>query len=164
MGKTAISNDGAYWLRLKNKMLWRARCGLPFQFIGCPIPFTFDMTYISIRFYAQKAKSVNIGSGNGLVPDGFKSLPEPMMTSYRSGSVVFNSEQFRCEWQSYYSEWLVLKIIFSKLPAHFFKANYLNGIKCSIFVSCSDFPYTLACLHWLISWCNPVVLDGDNDN
>ena len=62
------------------------------------------MTYISIRFYAQKTKSVNIGSGNGLVPDDTKSLPEPM-TFYRSGSVVFNSEQFRSMWQSYYPEW-----------------------------------------------------------
>ena len=35
---------------------------------------------------------VNIGSGNGLVPDVTKSLPEPMLACYQWGSVAFTRE------------------------------------------------------------------------
>ena len=37
---------------------------------------------------------INIGSGNGLLPDGTKPLPEPMLTYHQRGSVAFSSEQF----------------------------------------------------------------------
>ena len=36
---------------------------------------------------------VNIGSGNGLLPDGTKPLPEPMLT-YHQGPVTFIWGQF----------------------------------------------------------------------
>ena len=41
---------------------------------------------------------VNIGSGNGLLPDGTKPLPEPMLTDYQWGSETFILWQFhkRC--------------------------------------------------------------------
>ena len=32
---------------------------------------------------------VTIGSGNGLLPDGTKQLPEPMMTFHQQGRVTF---------------------------------------------------------------------------
>ena len=32
---------------------------------------------------------VNIGSGNGLLPDGTKPLPEPMLTNDQLGAVAF---------------------------------------------------------------------------
>ena len=32
---------------------------------------------------------VNIGSGNGLLPDGTKPLPEPMLTYHQKGWVTF---------------------------------------------------------------------------
>ena len=32
---------------------------------------------------------VNIGSGKGLLPDGTKSLPEPMLTYHKYGPVPF---------------------------------------------------------------------------
>ena len=35
----------------------------------------------------------NIGSGNGLVPDGIKPLPEQMLTSYYWGFLSFDWEQ-----------------------------------------------------------------------
>ena len=35
----------------------------------------------------------NIGSGNGLLPDGTKPLPEPMLTYHQRGSVAFFWEQ-----------------------------------------------------------------------
>ena len=31
---------------------------------------------------------VNIGSGNGLLPDGTKPLPEPMLTYHKDGPVT----------------------------------------------------------------------------
>ena len=34
---------------------------------------------------------VNIGSGNGLLPDGTKPLPEPMLTNDQWGIVAFTS-------------------------------------------------------------------------
>ena len=37
----------------------------------------------------------NIGSGNGLLPDGTKPLPEPMLTYHQRGSVAYFWEQFR---------------------------------------------------------------------
>ena len=35
-----------------------------------------------MRFMLQVQWLVNIGSGNGLVPDGTKPLPEPMLTKF----------------------------------------------------------------------------------
>ena len=32
---------------------------------------------------------VNIGSGNGLLPDGIKPLPEPLLTNDQRGVVTF---------------------------------------------------------------------------
>ena len=37
---------------------------------------------------------VNIGSGNDLLPNGTKPLPEPMLTYHQWGSVAFTWEQF----------------------------------------------------------------------
>ena len=41
---------------------------------------------------------VNIGSGNGLLPDGTKPLPEPMLTDHQWSPVTFILEKFlkRC--------------------------------------------------------------------
>ena len=41
---------------------------------------------------------VNIGSGNGLLPDGTKPLPEPMLTDHQLSPVTFILGQFhnRC--------------------------------------------------------------------
>ena len=38
---------------------------------------------------------VNIGSGNVLLPDGTKPLPEPMLTYHQQGLVTFTWGQFR---------------------------------------------------------------------
>ena len=43
--------------------------------------------------------SVNIGSGNDLLPDSTKPLPEPMLTDHQWGLVAFTWEQFhKCLW------------------------------------------------------------------
>ena len=39
----------------------------------------------------------NIGSGNGLLPDGTKPLPEPMLTYHQWSFVVFTLQQFTQE-------------------------------------------------------------------
>ena len=38
--------------------------------------------------------SVTIGSGNGLLPEGTKPLPEPMLTNHQWGLMAFTSRQF----------------------------------------------------------------------
>ena len=43
---------------------------------------------------------VNIDSGNGLVPDGTKPLPEPMLTYNSWDSVAFTSEKFTASTQA----------------------------------------------------------------
>ena len=37
---------------------------------------------------------VNMGSGNGLLPDGTKPLPKPMLTSYQLSSLAHTWKQF----------------------------------------------------------------------
>ena len=43
---------------------------------------------------------VNIGSGNGLLTDGTKPLPEPMLNKHQTCSLEFTREQFhnKCLW------------------------------------------------------------------
>ena len=78
---------------------------------------------------------VNIGSGNGLVPDGAKPLPEPMLTSHRRCSVAFSWEHLskNCSWICN----MCLKITLLKLLRHPPRANELNWGPC---VCCSNAP------------------------
>ena len=41
---------------------------------------------------------VNTGSGNGLLPDGIKPLPEPMLTNHQRGPLAFSWGQFHRNW------------------------------------------------------------------
>ena len=41
---------------------------------------------------------VNIGYGNGLLPDGTKPLPKPMLTYHQWGLVGFTLGNFKCSW------------------------------------------------------------------
>ena len=57
---------------------------------------------------------VNIGSGNGLLPDGTKQLPEPMLTDHQWHSCIIVQGQFhkRClNHQSLKSIWKYLKFL-----------------------------------------------------
>ena len=47
---------------------------------------------------------VNIGSGNGLVPDGTKPLPEPMLTNHQWGihMIVISQEMLKISIQDIY--------------------------------------------------------------
>ena len=75
---------------------------------------------------------VNIGSGNGLVPDGTKPLPEPMLTSHRWTSVAFIWEGFFSECPSYLLcvTSLNILILFWKLMPHLTGANELILSSC----------------------------------
>ena len=44
--------------------------------------------------YSFEKICVNIGSGNGLLHDGTKPLPEPMLTNHYKGSVAFTCGNF----------------------------------------------------------------------
>ena len=62
---------------------------------------------------------VNTGSGIGLLPDGTKPLPEPMLISHQWGSVAFIWEQFckRCiSYQSQKLAWNYLSKMTVKSP------------------------------------------------
>ena len=47
-----------------------------------------------VTSYGERDPWVNIGSGNGLLPDGTKPLPEPLLTNYQSCLVTFTPGQF----------------------------------------------------------------------
>ena len=52
------------------------------------------LTYCGLMTLYGTEIWVNIGSGNGLLPDGTKPLPEPMLTYHQRGSVALSWEQF----------------------------------------------------------------------
>ena len=54
---------------------------------------------------------VNIGSGNGLLPDGTQPFPEPMFTDHWWGLVAFTWEQFYRKCSRYLSLMCVWKLI-----------------------------------------------------
>ena len=69
---------------------------------------------------------VNIGLGNGLLPDGTKSLPEPLLTWYRWGSVAFNWEQFSINCSKSSIGKIYWKIIHLRLLSNLPGDNELN--------------------------------------
>ena len=83
---------------------------------------------------------VNIGSGNGLLPDGTKPLPEPMLT-YQWGSLRFIWGQFhkrypshqslKWAWKTYFISFaaLLVKTFICILKSHFVLTGYWD--KCS---------------------------------
>ena len=71
---------------------------------------------------------VNIGSGNGLLPDGTKPLPEPILTNHKWGLVAFTWEQFHRKCPRYLSLIWVWKIANSRFQLQLPGANELNDI------------------------------------
>ena len=55
----------------------------------------FNSLWPSDAIWWHRSVNINISSGNGLLPDGTKPLPEPMLTHHQRGSVAFFKEQFR---------------------------------------------------------------------
>ena len=71
---------------------------------------------------------VNIGSGNGLLPDGTKPLPEPMLTDNQWGIVAFTWGQFHNKYSRLSILNMSLKITYLKLQPHLPGANELKHI------------------------------------
>ena len=57
-----------------------------------------DKLIVAWRHHMATEMWVNIGSGNGLLPEGNKPLPEPMLTDHQWSPVTFISGQFHNFW------------------------------------------------------------------
>ena len=57
----------------------------------------FNLTYCGLVMLYGAEIWVNIGSGNGLLPDGTKPLPEPMLTDHQQSPVIFMWEHISQE-------------------------------------------------------------------
>ena len=85
---------------------------------------------------------VNIGSGNGLVPDGTKPLPEPMLTDHQWSPMTFILGQFHKRCLNH--QWLksVWKLHVLKFNSNFPGANELmhwpcgNGLSWEWIIGC----------------------------
>ena len=67
------------------------------------------------------------GSGNGLLPDGTKPLPEPILTNHQQGVTAFIWGQLILqEMLQMYIIDITLKMTNSKLHYHFLGANELK--------------------------------------
>ena len=69
---------------------------------------------------------VNIGSGNGLLPDGTKPLPEPMLTDHQWSPVTFILEQFHRRYLKHQSVKPVWKLHVWKFHWNFPGVNELT--------------------------------------
>ena len=59
------------------------------------LTWSFTLTHCGLAMpYMATWPWINIGLGHGLLPDGNKPLPEPMLTSHYWGLVAFTQEQF----------------------------------------------------------------------
>ena len=87
---------------------------------------------------------VNIGSGNGLLPDGTKPLPKPVLTYHQWGSVAFTWKQFYRKCSRNQSIKWVWKLHFWNY-CHFFKDPKSKSTVCFFFFkrnkSWKLFPY-----------------------
>ena len=70
---------------------------------------------------------VNIGSGNGSLPDGTEPLPEPKLTNHQLGPVAFIWGQFHRKWSRYLSLMWIWKITNLELQPHLSGANELRN-------------------------------------
>ena len=61
---------------------------------------------------------VNIGSGNGLLPDSTKPLPGPMLDNHQRGLVAFILWQFYRKYSRYISLKLLFEVIYLRLQLH----------------------------------------------
>ena len=69
-----------------------------------------------------KKNLANFGSGNDLLPDSIKQLPEPVLTKHQKGFVAFTSDQF--QWNNARYD-MILKITNLILQPHLPGANSL---------------------------------------
>ena len=70
---------------------------------------------------------INIGSGNGLLPDGTKSLFGPTLTYRKWGLLVFTQGQFHGKYTQYTDHGNVWKIQFYKLQPQVFENDIFEN-------------------------------------
>ena len=70
---------------------------------------------------------INIGSGNGLLPDGTKPLPEPMLTDHQWSPATFILGQFHKRCLNHQLLKSVWKLHVLRFHSHFPGANELNS-------------------------------------
>ena len=99
---------------------------LPCQFIGT------QWCHIGMQIL------VNIGLGNGLVPDGTKPLPQPRLTYHQWGLLAFSWGQFHRNCCRYHSLQCIWKL-------HFWKSYYITLGPMSLCVSGMYH-------HWFSKW------------
>ena len=98
---------------------------------------------------------VNIGSGNGLLPDGTKPLPEPMLTDHKWSQVTFILGLFHMRCLNHQSLKSVFENYMSKISFIFPRGQWVNHKRGQLLLAvlCTDFfcyHYSLwiAWLHW----------------
>ena len=70
---------------------------------------------------------INIGSGNGLLPDGTKPLPEPMLTDHQLSPVTFIFREISQEMPQPSIAKICLKITYLNFHSNFPGVNELIG-------------------------------------
>ena len=85
---------------------------------------------------------VNIGSDNGLLPDGTKPLPESTLTYHQEGLVAFIWGQFRMRYLTHHS----LKLAWNYVPKISFKSPRGQWVKSIILRMTAMFPRGRQCV------------------
>ena len=96
--------------------------------LECPthLYFIFNSMWPSDTIWRHR--SVNTGSGNGLLPDGTKPLPQPMLTYHQRGSVAFSWEQFHRKCSRYQFVKWVWNYNFLKIISTFPRDQWVNSM------------------------------------
>ena len=83
-----------------------------------------QISHSAFSHYMETLICVNIDSGNTLLPDGTKPLPEPMLTNHKWGPVEFTGGQFHRKYSRYLSLIRVENYYF-EITAESLRANEL---------------------------------------
>ena len=103
---------------------------------------------------------VNIGSGNGLLPDGTKPLPEPMLTDHQWSPVTFILGKFHKRCLNHQSLKCVRKLHAQNFiqiyqgPMSWYKNLFCDNpkhINCFERQLCIGFFSLIFCLYWFVS-------------
>ena len=119
-------NDKIHNISLKNKFLK----------LQSHLPGTNELTHCGLVAPYADIDMGQPGSGNGLLPDGTKPLPEPMLTYHKWGPVKITWGQFhngRLSHQSVKLAWKLISVISFKFPrGQWVKASQVHHYHCHV--------------------------------
>ena len=124
------------WHSLCKSFLMDENAGL-FYVVSIMFVCFFKSLGPSDAIWWQGFQRINIGSGNGWLPDGTKLLPEPLLTYQQSCPVTFIWGQFHESCQSHWSWKGIWKLVF---------------LNC-IYVSRGSISLWPVDTNWLCHWC-----------